>query len=174
MKDEILYWITATVNDVKERPRWSPKLRLPRMDMRKEYMPPFQALLERLDKPMPEIRDIPEDYCPFVQKSSAAITWSGDVSPCIALMHSYQCYVLGREKLIKRYVVGNIAKERMGDIWNKKSYRMFRDRVLKFDFSPCVRCGGCDYSETNEKDCFGNTHPVCGDCLWAKSVLLCP
>jgi MoaA/NifB/PqqE/SkfB family radical SAM enzyme len=174
MKDEILYWITATVNSDKERPRWSPELMLPRMDMRTKYLPPLLALLERLDRPMPEIRDIPEDYCPFVQKGSAAITWFGDVSPCIALMHSYHCYILGREKFINRYLVGNIAQEKMRDIWNKNSYQRFRDRVIKFDFSPCVRCGGCDYAETNEEDCFGNTHPVCGDCLWAKSILLCP
>jgi len=173
MKGEILYWITATVDSDKERPRWSPELMLPRMDMHTKYLPPLLALLERLDRPMPEIIDIPENYCPFVQKGSAAITWSGDVSPCIALMHSYHCYILGREKLIKWYSVGNIAQEKMGDIWNKKSYRRFRDRVLKFDFSPCVRCGGCDYFETNEEDCFGNTHPVCGDCLWTKGVLLC-
>ena len=174
MKEEILYWITATVNSNKERPKGSPELMLPRMDMRTEYMPPLLALLERLDMPMPKIRDIPENYCPFVQKGSAAINWSGNVSPCIALMHSYRCYILGREKFIKRYSVGNIVQEKMGDIWNKENYQRFRERVLKFDFAPCVSCGGCDYNEANEEDCFGNTHPVCGDCLWAKSVLLCP
>jgi MoaA/NifB/PqqE/SkfB family radical SAM enzyme len=175
MKDEILYWISATINDVEERSKWSQELMLPRMDLRTEYLTPLLVLLKKLDRPMPGIRDIPQEYCcPFVQRGSAAITWSGDVSPCIALMHSYRCYILGREKFIKRYSVGNIAREKIGDIWKKKNYQDFRDRVLTFDFSPCVQCSGCTNSETNEEDCFGNTHPVCGDCLWARSVLLCP
>jgi MoaA/NifB/PqqE/SkfB family radical SAM enzyme len=175
MKEEILYWISAMAGNYKEHSRCFPGLRLPRMDLRTKYLPPVLALLERLGKPMPEIKDVPEeDYCPFVQKGSAAVAWSGHVSPCIALMHSYRCYILGREKIIKRYSVGNIAQEKMGDIWNKESYREFRDRVLKFEFSPCIKCGGCYNCETNEEDCLGNTHPVCGDCLWANSVLLCP
>lgn len=175
MKDEILYWISATINDNDERPKWSQELILPRMDLHTEYLTPLMAFLKILDISMPEVRDIPQEYCcPFVQRGSAAITWSGDVSPCIALMHSYHCYILGREKFIKKYSVGNIVQEKIGDIWNKKTYQNFRDRVRNFDFSPCVQCSGCNYSETNEEDCFGNFHPVCGDCLWARSVLLCP
>jgi MoaA/NifB/PqqE/SkfB family radical SAM enzyme len=177
MKEEILYWISAMTNRDAYLPRWSPDLMLPRMDLHTRYLPPLQELVERLGRPIPEISNIhilQENYCAFVQGGSAAVTWTGDVSPCIALMHSYQCYVLGREKLIKRYSVGNIAHEKIGDIWNKESYRQFRERVLKFDFSPCVQCGGCYHSETNEEDCLGNTHPVCGDCLWANGVLLCP
>lgn len=175
MQDEILYWISATINDNDERPKWSQELILPRMDLHTEYLTPLMEFLKILDIPMPEVRDIPQEYCcPFMQRGSAAITWTGDVSPCIALMHSYRCYVMGREKFIKKYLIGNITQEKIGDIWNKKLYQTFRDRVIDFDFSPCVQCSGCDYSETNEEDCFGNTHPVCGDCLWARSVLLCP
>lgn len=175
MKDEILYWISATINDNEERPKRSEELIFPRMDLRTEYLTPLKALLKKLDKPMPNKLDLPQEYCcPFIEKGSAAITWSGDVSPCIALMHSYHCYILGREKLVKKYSVGNIAQEKIGDIWNKKNYQSFRERVFNFNFSPCVQCSGCSYSETNEEDCFGNAHPVCGDCLWARSILLCP
>ncbi|MBN1470171.1 MAG: SPASM domain-containing protein, partial [Syntrophaceae bacterium] len=175
MKDEILYWISATINDNEERSKWSQELMLPRMDLRTGSLTPLLKFLKKLDKPMPEIRDIPQEYqCPFIQRGSVAITWTGDVSPCIALMHSYRCFILGREKHVKRHIIGNIAKEKLGDIWNKNDYCSFRDRVFNFDFSPCVQCSGCDLSETNEEDCFGNTHPVCGDCLWARSVLLCP
>ncbi len=175
MKDEILYWISATINDNEERSKWSQELMLPRMDLRTGSLTPLLKFLKKLDKPMPEIRDIPQEYqCPFIQRGSVAITWSGDVTPCIALMHSYRCFILGREKHVKRHTIGNIAKEKLGDIWNKNDYCSFRDRVFNFDFSPCVQCSGCDLSETNEEDCFGNTHPVCGDCLWARSVLLCP
>ncbi len=26
----------------------------------------------------------------------------------------------------------------------------------------------------NEEDCFGNTFPTCGGCLWAQGVIRCP
>ncbi|HOU52142.1 MAG TPA: SPASM domain-containing protein [Smithella sp.] len=175
MKDEITYWISATINEKEELPKKSDELIFPCMDMRLEYLTPFMELLKRLDKPMPDVLDLDQEYCcPFIQKGSAAISWSGEVSPCIALMHSYSCYILGRQKRIRKYSVGNIAQEKFGVIWNKEKYRSFRERVSNFDFSPCVQCSGCNYSETNEQDCFGNSHPVCGDCLWARSVLLCP
>ncbi len=175
MQDEILYWISATMNDYDERPKWSQKLMLPRMDLHTKYLTPLMEFLKILGIPMPEVRDIPQEYCcPFIQRGSAAITWTGDVSPCIALMHSYRCYVMGREKFIKKFSIGNITRGKIGDILNKKHYQDFKERVINFNFSPCVQCSGCNYSETNEEDCFGNTHPVCGDCLWARSVLLCP
>ncbi|HOC58749.1 MAG TPA: radical SAM protein [Smithellaceae bacterium] len=175
MKDEILYWISATSNYKGNRLRLNHDQMLPRLDLHREYLSPILELFKRLNMTMPEIRNVSqEEYCPFIQKGSAAITWAGDVSPCIALMHSYRCYILGREKLIKRYLVGNIAQEKIDAIWKKKNYRSFRDRVLKFDFAPCVQCGGCDFNEANEEDCIGNVHPVCGDCLWARNVLQCP
>lgn len=175
MKEEILYWLSATINDREERPRWSSRLMLPRMDTRPEYIKPLLEFLKTLNGEMPPFQDIPAGYhCPFVHKSSAAITWSGEVSPCVALMHSYRSFILGREKNIERYSLGNIARESFADIWQKKSFRQFRDRVIHFDFAPCVECSGCDLSENNREDCLGNAHPVCGDCLWAKGVLLCP
>ena len=175
MKDEILYWLSAQVKNNAQRSQWSPELMLPRIDLRSEYQTPLLNLMSRVGRTVRTRKDIPEDdYCPFIQEGSASVNWAGDVSPCIALMHSYKCYVLGREKFIKRYSIGNVAQEKMNDIWDKKEYREFRDRVIKFEFSPCIQCTACDYTETNEEDCFGNPHPVCGDCLWAKRVLLCP
>jgi MoaA/NifB/PqqE/SkfB family radical SAM enzyme len=176
MKNEILYWIPGTFGNEQERPFLNPDLMLPRMDMHAEYLSLVQSLLEKLNRCMPEVmkRNILEEHCPFIQKGSAAITWCGDVSPCIPLMHSHKCYVMGREKFVKRHWVGNVKYEKMADIWNKKNYREFREQVSKFDFSPCMHCGGCDYVATNEEDCLGNIHPVCGDCLWSKSILLCP
>lgn len=175
MKEDILYWMSATINDKQERPRWSSHLMLPRMDQRPEYINPLMEFLKKLDMDMPANKDIPAGYhCPFVQQGSAAITWSGEVSPCIALMHSYRSFILGREKRFERYSLGNITQESFRTIWHKTSFRQFRKRVVDFDFAPCVECSGCDLAETNKEDCLGNTHPVCGDCLWAKSVLLCP
>jgi hypothetical protein len=89
-------------------------------------------------------------------------------------MHSYRCYVFGREKWMRRYTLGSVAERAVGEIWALPEYAAFRDRVLRFDFSPCTDCGGCEMVERNEEDCVGNGHPVCGDCLWAKGVIHCP
>ena len=37
-------------------------------------------------------------------------------------------------------------------IWLKPEYAAFRERVRKFEFSPCTDCGGCDSAEKNEDD----------------------
>jgi radical SAM protein with 4Fe4S-binding SPASM domain len=116
----------------------------------------------------------PTGYCRFVNEGTAAITWNGDVSPCVALMHSYTCFVIRRWKSIRHYSLGNVGREDIRDIWKKQEFVDFRRRVRGFQFSPCTDCGGCELVEGNEADCFGNPFPVCGDCLWAKGVIQCP
>ena len=95
-----------------------------------------------------------------------------EVSPCPPLMHSYTCYVKGREKHIRRYEVGKLLARSFRDIWEDQTYRSFRERVREFDFPPCVDCVR-EMAESNEEDCYGNPFPVCGDCLWARGVLRC-
>jgi MoaA/NifB/PqqE/SkfB family radical SAM enzyme len=112
--------------------------------------------------------------CPFVSADASAVAWHGGVSPCPPLLHTYSCYIRGREKRMIRSEVGRLPEETMATVWAKPTYAAFRDRVRRFDFSPCTDCGGCDLAETNDEDCFGNAHPVCGDCLWARGVIRCP
>ena len=177
MQEEILYGFSATARNDAPRFYAKPELLLPRIDMQPEYMAPLLKLMQRVGRPNIGLRAYApsdDDRCPFIGRGSLAVSWTGDVSPCVALMHSYRCFVIGREKSIRRYTVGNVQKEEIHDIWNKKEYRDFRHRVAKFEFPPCLQCGGCNYAEANEEDCFGNPHPVCGDCLWARRVILCP
>ena len=177
LQGEILYGLSARTGNDTPRTFAYPELLLPRIDMRPEYMAPLLRLMHHVGRPKIGITasaSADDDHCPFVWRGSAAVSWTGDVSPCVALMHSHRCFVLDREKSIRRYTVGNVREERIATIWKTKEYREFRRRVLKFDFAPCLRCGSCDYADTNEEDCYGNTHPVCGDCLWAQRVLLCP
>jgi hypothetical protein len=70
--------------------------------------------------------------------------------------------------------MGNVGREEFGKIWDGREFTEFRKRVLKFDFPPCIHCNMCDLIETNMEDCFENRFPVCGDCLWARGVILCP
>jgi MoaA/NifB/PqqE/SkfB family radical SAM enzyme len=174
--EEILYWLAAGNPRPTKRSRWAPEILLPRMDARPEVLEPLLGLL-RYGGTIDPLLGHPEKahgYCRFVREGAVAVAWDGGVSPCIPLMHSYTCYVLGREKAIRRYITGNINEEPIKGIWQGDDYRQFRRRVVAFDFSPCADCGGCEYAESNEEDCFGNTFPVCGDCLWARGVIHCP
>jgi MoaA/NifB/PqqE/SkfB family radical SAM enzyme len=112
--------------------------------------------------------------CPFIEKGAAAISWEGNVSPCLPLLHSHRSYVDDRERFSKRYPVGNVIERDLNELWNLPEYLAFRKRVQEFEFSPCVSCGGCDLFEKNEEDCFGNTFPTCGGCLWAQGIIQCP
>jgi hypothetical protein len=75
---------------------------------------------------------------------------------------------------LRAYVVGNVVERNLSDLWNDPEYVAFRKRIQGFDFSPCTICGGCELSEANEEDCFGNTFPTCGGCLWAQGVIQYP
>ena len=111
-------------------------------------------------------------HCPFVEADSCAVAWHGGVSPCPPLLHTYTCFVRGREKLMTRWQVGRLPDEPLAAIWAQPAYAAFRDRVRRFDFPPCTDCG-CELAEGNEEDCFGDPHPVCGGCLWARGVVRC-
>ncbi|MBN1664678.1 MAG: radical SAM protein [Deltaproteobacteria bacterium] len=177
MKEEILYKQSARMDNDIHRSMWSPEVILPRIDMHSEYMAPIADLIYLTGRPKIGLKEhaaSDEGHCPFIWQGSAAVSWTGDVSPCIALMHAYRCFVLEREKVIKPYLTGNVAREKITDIWNKEDFKAFRNRVRNFDFPPCIDCGGCDFADSNEEDCFGNPHPVCGDCLWARRVIVCP
>ena len=94
----------------------------------------------------------------------------------MGLLHSYTTYmnINNFKREIASYTLGNVGSEELKDVWNSDEYRNFREKVDSFDFSPCYTCGGCDLSEKNKEDCFGNTFPTCGGCLWAQGVIQCP
>ncbi len=116
--------------------------------------------------------DVANNHCPFVTAGACAVGWRGNVSPCPPLLHTYTCIVQGREKLMTGWEVGRLPRITLGEAWQAAAYAAFRDRVRRFDFPPCTDCA-CTLAEGNEEDCFGNPHPVCGDCLWARGVIRC-
>ena len=93
---------------------------------------------------------------------------------CLALLHSHASFLNDRARFSRRYVIGNVGERDLGDLWNAADHVAFRERVAAFGFSPCTFCGGCELSEMNEADCYGNSFPTCGGCLWAQGVLQCP
>lgn len=114
------------------------------------------------------------DRCPFIEDGAIAIGWDGSVSPCLPLLHNHSSFLNETKRFSRQYVVGNITESNLRDIWQSSEYTSFRQKVQDFEFSPCTACGGCDLSESNEEDCYGNSFPTCGGCLWAQGLIRCP
>jgi MoaA/NifB/PqqE/SkfB family radical SAM enzyme len=112
--------------------------------------------------------------CRFIRERCTFVRWDGKVSPCMGLLHDHTTYLNGNERQIEAYVLGDVARGDLLDIWSSKEYREFRAKVDAFDFSPCHACGGCNHLEANREDCFGSTFPACGGCLWAQGIIQCP
>jgi len=114
------------------------------------------------------------DSCPFIEQGSTAIRWDGSVCPCLPLLHTNQNYFEDRLRHSQAYAIGNVLERNLMDIWNDEEYSNLRERVQRFDFSPCTFCNGCELSKDNLEDCLGNTKLACGGCLWAQGVIRCP
>ncbi len=152
MKDEILYNVDANLEGF----GWeSPLLSV-------KASPNFQLRTQRT--------------CKFVEDKALVITHEGNVSPCYAFMHNYHCYIFGRKKAMVAYKFGNVLLQSLGDIWQDPRYAVFRWGVRNAQYPSCVDCrqaDGCVMAQTNEADCWGNL-PSCGDCLWARNIVVCP
>jgi len=117
-----------------------------------------------------------ERSCKFVEDKTVSINHLGEVSPCYALMHTYKCYIYGREKQIYPCHIGNVKDKSLASLWMDPGYVNFRETVKDSKFPSCTDCKsveGCTYTESNEMDCWGNS-PSCGDCLWARRIIACP
>ena len=174
LQDEILYQMGPSAYESQGEPD-DPLWIMPHMDWCRETQEPLSRIMRQ--QPKLSFLDIGlnqrSNYCPFVMTGSMAVAWHGGVSPCPALLHSYRCFIRGRQKDFRRCEFGRLPDHSLLAIWSNPEYAAFRERVRLFDFSPCTDCGGCDWAEKNEQDCFGNPFPVCGDCLWARGVLRC-
>jgi MoaA/NifB/PqqE/SkfB family radical SAM enzyme len=175
LKDEILYGISAGRPYGGIRSRGGTEFTMPVVDVKRDTRGPLMEFLlnaEACNIREPRYPNV-EAFCPFVWEGSLCVSWDGSVSPCPALMHSYTCFINGRDKSIRRYQIGNINKSSLLELWGNEEFKQCRKRILDFDFPPCIHCQ-CDLSETNEEDCYGNPFPTCGDCLWAYGIVLCP
>jgi MoaA/NifB/PqqE/SkfB family radical SAM enzyme len=175
MHDEILY--ARALNDtIYMSSFWGNSLEIPKIDinaMTREVL--YQIMLSGYPLSFAGANlGEGNDRCPFIEKGTMAIRWDGDVSPCLPLLHSHTTFLYGYERSLRRHAVGNVMGQDLYNLWNLPEYLSFRERVQRFDFSPCTFCGGCDLIESNEEDCFGSPFPACGGCLWAQGVIQCP
>lgn len=176
MTDEILYSFSISRSQPEIRTHHRPEIYLPPTDLREDIIKDIAAVggkssnISTSQVPFNPHRG----YCKFIEDGSIAVNWRGEVSPCIALMHTYDLYVRDREKHIEKYVLGNLAEDELASIWYSDEFVDFRKQVKEFPFSDCTQCSGCEMSKGNQEDCHGNEFPVCGDCLWARGVIQCP
>jgi len=117
-----------------------------------------------------------EQRCRFVQDRATVIGWDGSVTPCYALAHTYSYLTIdGRRKQVARYVLGDMTRQPLSEIWASEEYCRFRNEVHDFHFPSCPDCDlreSCDLRETNQ-GCWG-WNPSCADCLWAQDIIRCP
>ncbi len=176
MADEILYdhWTTAVAST--EQSIWMPEVDLPRLDLRGPAMPVFEELATTGGRLMVNGQNVVGGgmYCRFVNEGFLAITPGGDVAPCLPLLHTYTYYFRNRRRRSETHRVGNVNRRTLQEIWDDPQYAAFRRRVIDFSFSPCIDCGGCDLRESNDEDCYHNSFPTCGECLWAAGLVQCP
>jgi len=117
-----------------------------------------------------------ERHCSFILGESTFVRWDGKVSPCMRLAHSYDEWVLGRKKEVIPYFFGDLEKDLLSSIWDKKEYVAFRWRLRRALYASCLDCNllhVCEYPKTTESDCWGDT-PACSDCLWDRNLIRCP
>ena len=175
MCDEMLY--TRSMDSMVSSPFcWAPRVDFPIIDANQHTNEPLMQLMSIHPRNFLTHGKLTDyiDYCPFVRKGSVAIAWDGNLSPCLPLMHQHESYMKNIQRVVKRYVVGNVINQPLVDLWESREYVDFRKRVDEFDFSPCTICASCQMAESNEEDCYGNIFPTCGGCLWAQGFIRCP
>lgn len=175
LRDEMLY-MRSFYETAHDSSKWSPRIALPRLEINTltgENL--VNALKNRhlLSIARQEI-DAGDNTCPFVEKASLSVRWDGAVSPCLALMHKNESYLDNHVRKSLAFSVGNLNEHTLVELWHDPSYTALRERLLQFDFSPCVSCNSCEMADANQEDCFGNVAPACGGCLWAQGFIQCP
>jgi len=125
---------------------------------------------------LPEFSLRTERHCDFIEKKTTIVRWDGAVAPCYRFLHTYPEVVFGRTKRVTAATFGNLAHQSLREIWTSRSYLWFRYLVRHAQFPSCTDCplvDACAYVKGTEMDCWSNM-PSCGDCLWARKIVLCP
>lgn len=175
MADDALFSYAGQVSNM-DPETWRPRLAVGRIDHTDATRPLLDALIAQLPVVPPPALDCGEwhNRCRFAREGMVAVSWDGRVAPCLSLLYAHTEHLGGRDKTVRSFDVGHIERTPIREIWKDPQFRALRTRLREFDMSPCLSCGGCSISETNEGDCFGTPFPACSECLWAQGIVLCP
>lgn len=183
LSEEVLYYNRLEEIDVldpelagRKRPFLSPHIYLPRIDINEITRIPIRSIISKNVNITwaDSIFRGAQNRCPFIERGAGAIRWDGNLSPCLPLLYSYVVYLGDRERFLHSWAIGNVVEQDLVSLWKAKEHMAFRERVQAFDFPPCPICGGCDMLDSNQEDCFNNSFPTCGGCLWAQGLIRCP
>ncbi|MEJ5363110.1 MAG: SPASM domain-containing protein [Spirochaetota bacterium] len=114
--------------------------------------------------------------CPFIEKGTVFINVEGYISPCPELAYTHSAYYFGNSRTHIQHRFGNIAKNSIAAVWESAEFVSYRDKFRYFEFPDCTLCvepDMCYHRTVENRDCYWNTSP-CGECLWAKGIVLCP
>lgn len=114
--------------------------------------------------------------CPFIEKGTLFITVEGDIAPCPELAYTHNAIYFGMQRLHNAYITGNIHENTLLEVWNNKNFSEFRNNFSSFFFQDCSTCYRpdlCKFRMSGKGDCYEDTVP-CGECLWARNIIICP
>jgi len=114
--------------------------------------------------------------CPFIERGTVFITSTGNVATCPELAYDHHAYYLGSKRLHQKKYFGNILKFSLEEIWKDEKFVAFRNNFISYEFPDCTLCvaqDNCWHRSDDLQDCYYNDTP-CGECLWAKNIVICP
>lgn len=175
LRKEMLYLRSFYENNLNAS-EWSPLIALPRLDIDALTGDSLNQTLssQHLLSIVRREVNMGTSTCPFIEKGSLSVRWDGRVSPCLALLHNHVSYLDSHVRKSLAYSVGSLQDHSLAELWHDPAYTNLRERLLQFDFSPCISCNSCEMADANQEDCFGNVTPACGGCLWAQGFIQCP
>ncbi len=138
--------------------------------------PLFRSIRHRIHYTIPQFSLKTERSCSFIESNSAVLRWDGEVAPCYRFLHNGMERIDGREMELIAHSFGNIAKSPLYEIWNSREYIWFRISVSQSLYPSCTDCSlkaGCEYLRDSSGNCWGLA-PSCGNCLWARQIVVCP
>jgi MoaA/NifB/PqqE/SkfB family radical SAM enzyme len=174
--EEVLYGRSYYASTGKSISELNPSIELPRLEINELTGPSLVELLgERASLSFSgQPLQMGGNTCPFVEKRSLSVRWDGRISPCLPLLHGHIHYLDRTRRTIQPVSFGSLPEQSLAQIWHTPDYRALRERLMSFDFSPCVFCNSCEFAGGNQEDCFGNAPLTCGGCLWAQGFIRCP
>jgi MoaA/NifB/PqqE/SkfB family radical SAM enzyme len=175
LKEEVMYERTL-IEGAYQSASKSAEISFPRMDISNQTLEAYQKALQNNYQFRMSGNEIARtiNKCPFLLKGSTSIRWDGELSPCLPLLHTHDSYLGKRVRRSCAFSFGNILDRSLTELWSNPEYVALRQRLQEFDFSPCVYCNSCQMVDENQEDCFGNSAPACGGCLWAQGLIQCP
>jgi len=175
LRDEVMYDRTLIEGSYQSAYKFT-DINFPRMDISGQTMMAYQKAMQgnyRFQMAGSEVEKT-INQCPFILKGSTSIRWDGELSPCLPLLHTHDSYLGKRLRRSHAYSIGNITQKGLPELWNEPGYLALRERLQDFDYPPCTYCNSCEMADSNLEDCYGNSAPTCGGCLWAQGLIQCP